>query len=102
MKIPKTIKRFCPRCRRHSEHKVTQLKTGTKRGSLKRGSIQRAKKRGLGIGYGNKGRWGSKPTKPKMTGAKTSKKTYLKYTCKTCNKSTMTAAGIRTKRLELV
>ncbi len=81
--------------------KVTQLKTGTKRGSLKRGSIQRAKKRGLGVGYGNKGRWGSKPTKPKMTGAKTSKKTYLKYTCKICSKSTMTAAGIRTKKLEL-
>ncbi|MBS3151620.1 50S ribosomal protein L44e [Candidatus Woesearchaeota archaeon] len=102
MKIPKSIKRFCPSCRKHTEVKVVQLKTGTKRGSLKRGSIQRAKKRGLGVGFGNKGRWGSKPTKPKMTGAKTSKKTYLKYTCKVCNKSTMTTAGIRTKKLEIV
>lgn len=101
MKIPKTIKRYCRKCRKHTLHKVVQLKTGTKRGSLKKGSIQRAKKRGLGTGFGNKGRWGSKPTKPKRSGAKTSKKTYLKYTCQTCKKSSMTTAGTRTKRLEL-
>ncbi|MBI2106098.1 50S ribosomal protein L44e [Candidatus Woesearchaeota archaeon] len=102
MKIPKSIKRYCKHCRKHTDQKVTQLKTGTKRGSLKRGSIQRAKKRGLGRGYGNKGRWGSKPTKPKRTGAKTSKKTYLRYTCKVCNKSSMTTFGIRTKKLEII
>lgn len=101
MKIPKQTKRYCKFCKSHTDHKITQLKTGTKRGSLKRGSIQRSQKRGLGKGTGNKGRWGSKPTKPKRSGAKTSKKTYLKYTCSICKKSTMTSKGVRTKRLEL-
>ena len=70
MKLPKQIKRYCKFCKKHTVQKITQLKTGTKRGSLKKGSIQRAMRRGLGRGYGNKGRWGSKPTKPKRTGAK--------------------------------
>jgi large subunit ribosomal protein L44e len=101
MKIPKTRKKYCPKCKKHTDHKVTQLKTGTKRGSLKWGSIQRSMKRGSGSGTGNKGRWGSKPNKPKRGGAKTSKKMYIKFTCQTCKKSTMSSRGTRTKRLEL-
>ena len=101
MKLPKQIKSYCKFCRRTTLKKVSPIKTGTKRGSLKRGSIKRSMKRGLGRGFGNKGRWGSKPTKPKRTGAKTSKKLYIKYTCKKCNKSTMNKGGTRTKKVEL-
>jgi len=89
MKLPKTKKTYCPKCKKHTEHKIVQAKQTGIRGSLKRGSISRAKKRGLGRGYGNKGRWGSKPaiTKWKRSGVKTSKKIVLKLTCKECNKS---------------
>lgn len=91
MKIPKTKKTYCPKCNKHTEHKVSQAKSTGARGSLKRGSISRSKKRGLGKGYGNLGRWGSKPpiTKWKRSGVKTSKKVVLKLTCKICNKSTI-------------
>ena len=99
--MPKQIKSYCKTCKKTTLKKVSVIKTGTKRGSLKRGSIQRSMKRGLGRGFGNKGRWGSKPTKPKRTGAKTSKKLYIKFTCKKCNKSTMNKGGRRTKKVEL-
>ena len=102
MKIPKQLKRYCKHCNKTTSHKVAQVK-GKDRGALKKGSIQRANKRGRGQGYGNKGKWGSKPaiTKFKMTGAKTSKKTNLKFTCEICKKSSLQSHGIRTKKVVL-
>jgi ribosomal protein L44E len=69
--------------------KISIEKTGTKRGSLKKGSIKRAKIRGRGRGYGNLGKWGSKPAISafKRTGSKTSKMVALKLICKECKKS---------------
>ena len=89
MKIPKTKRAHCPKCKTHTEFRVSQAKTTGKRGSLKRGSINRAKKRGLGRGFGNLGNYGSKGalTSWKRYGAKASKKTSLKLTCKECKKS---------------
>ncbi|MAF50743.1 MAG: 50S ribosomal protein L44e [Nanoarchaeota archaeon] len=99
MKIVKAKKRYCPKCKKHTEHKMSQVKSGNKRGTLKRGSIQRAQNRSV-PGTGNKNRWGSKPNKPKRTGAKTSKKSNFKYTCNTCKKSTIQKQGIRSKKIE--
>lgn len=99
MKIPKNKKRYCPVCKSHTQQKITQLKSGVKRGTLKKGSIQRAQKRSV-PGTGNKNRWGSKPAKPKRIGAKTSKKTNIKYTCSVCKKSTIQSKGIRAKKVE--
>jgi large subunit ribosomal protein L44e len=99
MKLPKNKKKYCPKCIKHTLQKVSQVKSGSKRGSLKWGSIQRAKHRSV-PGTGNKNRWGSKPSKPKRTGAKTSKKTNLKYTCSVCKKSTIQKFGIRAKKVE--
>ncbi len=100
MKVPKTIKRYCKYCKKKTEHKVSILKTGGKRGSLKKGSIKRGQKRGLGRGYGNKGRWGSKPAKPKRVGVKTSKKPNIMFTCKECEKSIITTLAGRLKKFE--
>ena len=102
MKLPKTKKRYCPRCKKHTEQKVDQYKSAGKRGSLSRGSIARARMRGLGRGAGNKGKWGSKPaiSKFKRTGAKISKKTTLRFTCTVCNKATQQNHGFRTKKVE--
>ncbi|MDD5086696.1 MAG: 50S ribosomal protein L44e [Candidatus Nanoarchaeia archaeon] len=102
MKVPKTIKRYCPYCKKHTEHKVSKTKKKNP-SSLKKGSKYRAKKRGLARGTGNLGRY-SKPaiSKFKMTGKKTTKKTDLRYKCSVCNKTHAQAKGIRTKRIELV
>jgi len=88
MKFPKTTNRYCPSCRKKTEHKIKLVSSGAKRGSLKRGSMLRAKKRGLGIGIGNKGKWGSKPAGSKFKRkTKTNKKTNIMYTCQKCKKS---------------
>jgi len=101
MKFPKTKKRYCKFCKKHTEHKITQAKAGHQRSTLKRGSLQRAKKRGLGRGRGNLGKWGSKPAVTKWKRkTKSTKKTNLVFTCKECGKSTIQKKGKRTSRVQ--
>lgn len=94
--------KYCKYCKKHTLMKVSQSKKSGSRGALKHGSIVRAKKRGLGHGAGNKGRWGSRPAinKFKMTGKKQSKKTDLRYKCTVCNKSMVQSHGVRAKKVE--
>lgn len=101
MKIPKAVKRYCPYCKAHHEHKVTQNKKKNA-SALTYGSKVRARRRGSARGTGNQGRY-SKPavTKFKMTGSKTSKKTDLRYQCKECKKTHAQKKGIRAKKMEL-
>lgn len=99
MKAPKKIRRYCKFCKKHTEQLVSLAKK-KERGPLKYGSISRAMKRGRGIGFGNLGRWGSKPSKPKMTGKKTSKKHDLRFKCAVCSKSTVISNPFRARKLE--
>jgi len=100
MKLPKTTNRFCPYCRKHTQHKIIMNKRKNPR-SMTYGSKLRARRRGLARGKGNMGRY-SKPaiTKFKMTGKKTSKKTDLRYECKDCKKQHVRKKGFRAKRVE--
>ena len=102
MKIPKAIRKHCPHCKKHTEHKVYQNKKKAA-SSLTYGSKIRARKRGKARGTGNLGRY-SKPavTKFKMTGKKLSKKTDLRYECKECKKIQVQPYGIRAKKVEFV
>jgi len=98
MKLPKTTNRFCPYCNKKTKQKIKIVGTGFRRGTLTRGSITRAKKRGLGKGIGNKGKWGSKPAMSKFKRkSKTTKKTNIMYTCTECGKSKY-QKGRRNKR----
>jgi len=100
MKLPKSVKRFCFHCKKHTEHKVMQNKKKAA-SSLSYGSKVRARLRGKARGFGNKGRY-SKPavTAFKMTGKKLTKKTDLRYECKECKKVSMQRKGIRAKKVE--
>lgn len=102
MKIPKSMKRLCKHCKKHTEQKVAQTKRKTA-SSLSQGSKYRARKRGCARGVGGLGRY-SKPavTKFKRTGSKNTKKTDLRYTCGTCKKSSSQSYGIRAKRVEFI
>src|SRR3989338_10559823 len=102
MKIPKAKKRFCKYCKKHTEHKVAQTKKKTP-SSLSRGSKYRVRKSGSARGIGNLGKY-SRPaiTKFKRTGAKSTKKTDLRFTCSVCKKATSQAYGIRAKKVEFV
>ena len=103
MKKPKTIKRLCPHCKKHGEHKVTQAKRRSPGSThpLSAGSKKRMKKRGLGRGIGNLGKLSRGAISSfKMTGKKTSKKVVFKYECKACGKAHMSKQGFRAKRVE--
>ena len=105
MKLPKTRKRHCRYCRKHTEHTLYQAKKRTPGSahplSLGSKSRQLARHRGVGIGKGNRGRYSRKAiSKFKMTGAKTTKKSDLRYTCKVCKKTHTQSKGFRTKKLE--
>ncbi len=102
MKIPKTVKRLCKTCKKHTEHKVAANKKKTA-SSLSHGSKIRARLRGRARGNGNLGRY-SKPavTQFKRTGAKNTKKTDLRYTCGVCKKTSCQAKGMRLKKVEFV
>ncbi len=106
MKIPKTKNRYCKHCKKHTEHTVSQTKTAgrSKAHPLSRGNIKtRAKQRGRSTGFGNLGKWGSKPaiSKFKRGGAKSSKKTDLRFKCKECKKSSVQRKGTRAKKVEI-
>mgnify|MGYP006297997497 CR=1 FL=1 len=100
MKLPKSTKRYCPYCKKHTQHNIKQAKNKG-RSSLTYGAKQRAKKRGAARGYGSLGRY-SKPAISgwKMTGKKSTKKTDLRYACNECKKMHMQKQGIRAKKVE--
>lgn len=100
MKLPKTMKRYCPYCKKHTKHKVMQSKKRSP-SSLKYGSKRRARKRGQARGIGGMGRY-SKPamSRWKMTGKKQSKKTDLRYVCSECKKTHAQKKGFRAKKVE--
>lgn len=103
MKYPKAVKRHCPFCNKHTEHKVTESKKRARNQArpLSVGSKKRVQARGERRGAGNLGKY-SKPTKPKMIGKKLSKKTDFRYTCKQCRKTHSQKQGVRAKKVELV
>lgn len=103
MKMPKSVKRHCKYCGKHTEQKVAQAKRKGRSSThpLSKGSTSRIQARGLRRGAGNLGRY-SKPTKPKMSGKKLSKKTDMRYECLTCKKISTQTSGIRAKKIELV
>ena len=100
MKLPKIRKKYCPKCKKHTEHKVMQSKKGSP-SSLKKGSKFRMRLRGQGRGTGNVGKLSKGVlTKWKRFGKKTTKKTDLRFQCKECKRSTVQKKGIRAKRVE--
>jgi large subunit ribosomal protein L44e len=102
MKIPKTVKKYCPYCKKHTTQKVVEAKRKTRSTAnpLSKGSKKRIQQRGR-MSKGNKGKYSKPPiTKWRMANRKTSKKTDFRYECSECKKMTVQKKGIRTKKLE--
>ncbi|MBI2523262.1 50S ribosomal protein L44e [Candidatus Woesearchaeota archaeon] len=100
MKLPKTVNRYCPYCKKHTQHKIAANKKRNPR-TMTYGSKIRARRRGQARGIGNMGRY-SKPaiTKFKMTGKKSTKKTDLRYECNECKKKHIQREGYRSRKIE--
>jgi len=97
MKMPKTLKKYCKTCKTHTEHKITQEKSGRKRGKLKAGA-RRHERRSNISGYG--GFPQPQIQKGKKTNTKTSKKINLRYQCTKCKKKQIIGSGWRAKKFE--
>jgi large subunit ribosomal protein L44e len=103
MHLPKTVNRYCPTCKKHTEHSI---KNHSNKGlnsnrTQARGSKSRVRKRGLRRGHGNLGKFSRGAMSSwKRYGKKTSKKTDLRYTCKECKKTHVQRKGFRTKKIE--
>ncbi len=99
MKLPKKLKRYCPRCNSNTEQKIDIVSTGHKRGTLKYGSLTRAKLRGQINGTGNKGRYSMRAVKSRSMKSKTTTRKVLIYTCQKCKKSTLAKNSRRVSKI---
>ena len=103
VKVPKQMKRYCAKCKKHTTQKVSSSKNRGRNAArpLSKGSKVRVRARGERRGAGNQGKY-SKPTKPKMSGKKLTKKTDFRYKCSVCNKTSMQSKGLRAKKVEFI
>jgi large subunit ribosomal protein L44e len=90
MKVPRTLRTYCPRCNTHTEFTVSIYKAGKRKGA-KLGERRYAK---LKKGYGGQKR----PEQHNQ--AKTTKKHSLKLRCKECG-YTLQRKGVRLKKMEV-
>jgi len=91
MKVPREIRTYCPRCRKHTVHTVSLYKPG------KRRSLAEGQRRYLAKlkGYGSK----RKPEQKKT--AKITKKQVLRLKCRECG-YIRHRKGIRLRKIEIV
>ncbi len=104
MKLPKTRKLHCVKCKKHTEHKVTESKRKGLNAThtLTRGSKVRTKMRGL-RGSGNIGKLSRRAMgSRKMSGKKQSKKVDLRFECNVCKKKFSAGSGFRAKKVEFI
>lgn len=93
MNVPKTQRRFCPFCRKHTEHDIKRVGVGKIKRLLASG--QRRFKRKM-RGYG------SFPKSNPRDRAKPTRKLDLNFKCKQCGKSHNIGKGFRVKKFEVV
>jgi large subunit ribosomal protein L44e len=91
MNMPKEIRRYCPKCKKHTMQKVSIYKAGKRRGSAIGERRHAEDKKGYG------GQKFPKLAKP----AKTTKKATQILTCPECKKK-FNKPGIRLRKFELV
>ena len=104
MKFPKEKQRYCPYCKKHTSQLVLTAKQKSRSSAhpMSRGSTSRCAARGQGVGYGNKGRYGSKPAiKSWKRKTKVTKRITILFKCKVCNKMKGIKRAIRSGRIEI-
>jgi len=107
MKVPKEIKRYCPKCKKHTLQKVKNEKNRgkNKTNPMTQFSSIRLKLRGLwhGSGTGNKGaRSRGAMNSWKRYNKKHSKRSDLRFTCTVCNKINLSSGkSIRSKKFSV-
>ncbi|PIN99625.1 50S ribosomal protein L44e [archaeon CG10_big_fil_rev_8_21_14_0_10_43_11] len=97
MKVPRSMKRYCPTCKTHEEQKVVRVKARAKNPL---GRIERIRSARIQKGYGSTPY--PQPQKSKRHKKKLSKKPDIRFECKNCKKQHPYQSSKRTKKFELV
>lgn len=92
MEMPKTQRKYCPFCRKHTMHTVRRIGIGKIKRRMAEG--QRRFKRKM------KG-FGSFPKSNPKGRAKPTRKLDLRYKCKECGKEHTIGKGFRVKKFEI-
>ncbi len=90
MKIPKTQRRYCPKCRKHTEHVVEEAKRKPRRQDT------RSQRRFLRKMKG----YGSFPKENPKGREKPTRKVDFRYKCTVCGKKHPIGEGFRIKKIE--
>ena len=90
MIVPKTQMRYCPFCRKHTEHKVEESKRRPRRESTKGQKRYRRKLKG----------YGSFPKENPKGREKPTRKSDFRYVCSVCKKKHPIGKGFRGKKIE--
>ncbi|KHO48011.1 MAG: large subunit ribosomal protein L44e [archaeon GW2011_AR5] len=91
MKMPKNQRKYCPFCRKHTEHIVEEAKRKPRRQDT------RSQRRFLRKMKG----YGSFPKENPKGREKPTRKLDFRYKCTVCNKKHSIGEGFRSKKLEL-
>lgn len=91
MRVPKTMRTFCPRCETHTDHNVSIYKAGKRRGAKKGERHQARRKKG----------YGGQKFPLQHNQAKVTKKQSLILECKECSYK-LQRKGMRLKKLEVI
>lgn len=90
MRVPNTMRTFCPRCKTHTDHNVSIYKAGKRRGAKKGERHQARRKKG----------YGGQKFPLQHNQAKVTKKQSLILECKECSYK-LQRKGMRLKKLEV-
>lgn len=97
--MPKKVKRYCPKCRKHTVQDVIRVKSRGNRGSMTKGQ-RRHERRGGIKGYG--GFPQPKKENSARHNRKTSKKIDLRFKCRECGKQNTLKNTFRARKFEIV
>ena len=101
MKLPIKVNRYCPKCNKKTEQKISVAKQKSRSSvhPMSRGGKARLKSRGLTSGPGNHGKYSRRPPKQQKMKSKSTKRLTILYTCTACKKAKGIKKAIRTSRI---
>jgi large subunit ribosomal protein L44e len=99
MKIPKSVKHYCPSCKKHTLQNIIQNKSGKKRGAMTQGARRHERRGGIN-GFGGFPR--PQPEKSPRHRKKTTKRIDMRLECPECKKKSTVVNTFRIKKFEIV
>ena len=99
VKIPKSVKHYCPNCRKHTLQDISRNKSGKSRGTMTKGARRHERRGGIN-GFGGFPR--PRPEKSPRHRKKTTKRIDIRLECHECKKKSTLTNTFRAKKFEII